>query len=243
MGSSLQIENITIVLVEPLYDINVGYIARVMKNFSLKNLLVVNPQCEIGDVALRYAMHGREILLNMKKVDSLTAVFEKYDLVVATSGKTSMSKQYRRRFLTPEELVELISKFEGQVAILFGREDIGLTNDIVESSDLLVSIPANPEYSTLNISHAVAIIAYVIFNHLLKSRRKLLKIASKKDRELLLEILSRLFEKTHIPSHKLKKAILVMRRILGRASITKEETYALLTAFRRVLSFIEHEEI
>ncbi|RLE66288.1 MAG: RNA methyltransferase [Thermoprotei archaeon] len=234
----MKIENIAIVLVEPLYEINIGYVARIMKNFCLVNLILVNPRCEIGDTAYRYAMHGREILDKAQCVESLDEVFENFDLVVSTSGKSPLSSGYHRRSLTPEDLVKMLSKIRGEIAILFGREDIGLTNEIIKKSDLLVYIPANIEYSTLNLSHAVAIIAYIIFREL-KYRSRTVNIASKRERELLLDYFSLIFEKSQVPSHKTEKAKLVLRRILSRANTSKEEIYSLITVFRRVYSYIE----
>jgi len=234
----LKIEDIAIVLVEPLYEINIGYVARTMKNFCLGKLILVNPQCEVGDTAYRYAMHGRDVLEKAQRIDSLEEVFDGFDLVVSTSGKSPLSSGYHRRSLTPEDFVNLLSGVEGRAAILFGREDIGLTNEIIKETDFLVYIPANIEYSTLNLSHAVAIIAYVIFRELKHSERAA-SIASKRERELLLNCLFSIFEKSSVPPHKADKAKLVLRRVLGRAGISKEEVYSLLTVFRKVNTFIE----
>jgi len=234
----LKIEDIAIVLVEPLYEINIGYVARTMKNFCLEKLILVNPQCEVGDTAYRYAMHGRDVLEKARRIDSLEEVFDAFDLVVSTSGKSPLSSGYHRRSLTPEDFVNVLSGVEGKAAILFGREDIGLTNEIIKETDFLVHIPANIEYSTLNLSHAVAIIAYVIFREL-KHNGRAVSIASKRERELLLDCISSIFEKSSVPLHKADKAKLVLRRILSRAGVSKEELYSLLTVFRKVSTFIE----
>jgi len=237
-GIGLRLEDIAIVLVEPLYEINVGYVARVMKNFCLEKLILVNPRCIIGDTAYRYAMHGRDVLRNAETIESLEEVFDNFDFVAATSGKSPLGSGYHRRSLAPEDFTDLISGIRGKVAILFGREDIGLTNEIIKKSDFLIYIPANIEYSTLNLSHAVAIITYIIFRKL-KYKKKPAAIASKKERELLLSYILLVFEKSQVPSHKVKKAELILRRMLSRAKVSKEEVYSLITVFRRVSFFIE----
>ncbi len=143
---------VAVVLVEPESPGNIGSVARVMKNFGFKELVLVNP-CKITEEAFKMARHGEDILKNAKIFHKLERAIEPYQVKIATTGKT-------RNFVTirPEE----IPKYES-MCIVFGRESSGLTNEEISMCDLVVQIPANPDYPVLNISHAVAIILYTLF--------------------------------------------------------------------------------
>jgi TrmH family RNA methyltransferase len=99
------------------------------------------------------ARHGEDILKNAKVFHELERAIEPYEVKIATTGKT-------RNFVTirPEE----IPKYDS-MCIVFGRESSGLTNEEIKMCDLVVRIPASQEYPVLNLSHAVAIILYTLF--------------------------------------------------------------------------------
>lgn len=143
---------VAVVLVEPESPGNIGSVARVMKNFGFKELVLINP-CKITEEAFKMARHGEDILKNAKIFQQLERALEPYDIKIATTGKT-------RNFITirPEE----IPKYES-MCIVFGRESSGLTNEEINMCDLVVKIPASQEYPVLNLSHAVAIILYTLF--------------------------------------------------------------------------------
>ena len=102
-----------VVLVEPLYEINLGYVARAMKNFGFTELVLVDPKCTVGDEARKYAMHGRDLLERVRIAGSLTEVLREVDLAVGTTGKTGGRRCYHRKYVTPEELGELLAETEG----------------------------------------------------------------------------------------------------------------------------------
>lgn len=196
-------------------DGNVGAVARSMKNFGLDELVFVRP-CEIGEEATKRAMHAVDVLKRARIASTEDEALEAADYIVGTSGvDTANEKKFSRISVTPNEFAEKIAGCEGTVAILFGREDFGLDNDMVRRCDFLVTIPADPEYPILNISHAAAIIMYELFTSGLvrESPRK----ASELEMVKLNEFFSKLLDAIDYPEHKKKKTRVMFRRMIARS--------------------------
>jgi TrmH family RNA methyltransferase len=153
-----------IVLIEPLYEGNIGSTARAMKNFGFNRLVLVNP-CKIGDHARLSASHAKDILRNAEYL-SLDEVYDRSALTIATTGELNKSvcKSMRMPYYSPKELREMVGDIDGKVAILFGRENWGLNNDEVRRCDVICTIPTSQEYPILNLSHAVCVVCYELAN-------------------------------------------------------------------------------
>jgi tRNA/rRNA methyltransferase len=215
-----------VVLIEPLHDGNVGAIARAMRNFGLEELVLVRP-CAIGEEAVKRSMHAVDILKSARTVFTENEALEGADYVVGTSGiDTSNDKKFPRISMTPEDLAEKMEGFEGTVALLFGREDFGLDNDLVKRCDFLVTIPANAEYPILNISHAAAVLFYVLYSH--GTLRPGPKRASGMEVEKLNEYFSRLLDAIDYPEHKKEKTRVMFRRLMARAMPSTWEFHTLM---------------
>ncbi|HYW18526.1 MAG TPA: RNA methyltransferase [Nodularia sp. (in: cyanobacteria)] len=145
-----------IVLVEPAGPMNVGSIARVMKNFDLHNLVLVNPQCDpVGEEALKMAVHAKEILESAVLVKTLPEALQGCVRAIATTARV-------RDWETPLEnprtaLPWLLESPELPAALIFGREDRGLSNEELNYAQRFVRIPTSENYSALNLASAVAI--------------------------------------------------------------------------------------
>ena len=218
--------NFRVVLVEPLHDGNVGAIARAMKNFGLDELVLVRP-CAIGEEAIKRSMHAADILRSARKVFTDEEALDGADYLVATSGiDTSNDKKFPRISMSPADFAEKVKDFDGTVAILFGREDFGLANDLVKRCDFLVTIPANPEYSILNVSHAAAILMYEL------GAKGMAKAGPKKasDREVerLNQYFSQLLDVIDYPEHKKEKTKVMFRRLVARAMPSTWEYHTLM---------------
>ena len=151
---------IAVVLVGPLHEGNVGFAARSMKNFGFTDLVLVDP-CPLGEIARACAMHASDVLENARTM-SLEQVFSDHQLIVATTGglTKSVCRSMRMPYYTPAEIRDRIRQIRGEVAILFGRENRGLSNEEIRRCDMICTIPASPSYPILNISHAVAVVCY-----------------------------------------------------------------------------------
>jgi tRNA/rRNA methyltransferase len=148
-----------IVLVEPAGPINIGAIARVMKNFGLYNLVLVNPQCDpLSSEALMMAVHGQEIIESAVLVATLPEALHGCVRAIATTGRV-------RSLETPLEnprtaLPWLLEEPEKPTALIFGREDRGLSNEELNYAQRFVGIPTSKDYVALNLATAVAICCY-----------------------------------------------------------------------------------
>jgi TrmH family RNA methyltransferase len=228
---------IAIVLVEPLHEGNVGFAARVMKNFGFSDLVLVDP-CPLGDLALACAMHASDVLENARNL-TMEEVFSEYQLIVAATGAYSKSvcRSTRMPYYSPREIREQIRTVDGRVAILFGRENRGLSNEEVRRCDLICTIPASPDYPILNISHAVGIVCY----ELADLPRGLYQLAEREEMERLYEHLDTFLDRIDHPDFKRRNTLLMARRILGRTRLTTREVSTIHGILRRAEWHMEEE--
>ena len=155
------LQNIRIVLVETSHTGNMGSVARAMKTMGLTNLGLVNPLVKPDSQAIALAAGASDVIGNAQIVDTLDEALAGCSLVVGTSAR---SRTLPWPMLDPREC-GLKSVAEGQhapVALVFGRERVGLTNDELQKCHYHVAIAANPEYSSLNLAMAVQVIAYEV---------------------------------------------------------------------------------
>jgi tRNA (cytidine32/uridine32-2'-O)-methyltransferase len=151
--------NIRIVLVNTTHPGNIGAVARAMKNMGLEQLWLVAPSHYPDREASDRAANARDLL-------NRAVVVESFDEAIAGCGLVVGSSARERRIPWPltdsrsgcEQLFQAAQR--QPVAVVFGREDRGLTNDELQKCQLHINIPANPEYSALNLSMAVQVIAY-----------------------------------------------------------------------------------
>ena len=157
-----------IVLVEPEIEGNIGAVARCIRNFGLHNLRIIRHDGNFSDETRKRAKHAQSVLDDCEIHTTWDSCFEDVNLVIGTSGKREHGdKVLFRHFLLPAELGERLKGVEGKVAIVFGREGMGLSHEELRSCDLLMTIPTWEGYPILNLSHTVAIVCYEWFQTLL----------------------------------------------------------------------------
>jgi TrmH family RNA methyltransferase len=159
MISSLVALNIKIVLVETSHPGNIGAAARAMKTMGLAHLALVRPRDYPCAEASARASGADDVLAQAAVCDSLEEAIADCHLVLGTSARLRSLKWPQ---LNPRETADQVLKEAGQarVAIVFGRERVGLTNEELALCHYLVNIPSNPDYSSLNLAAAVQIICY-----------------------------------------------------------------------------------
>ena len=150
--------NPTIILVRPQLSENIGMAARAMDNFGLSKLFIVNPRDGWpSKKAETSAKHADKIIKKAKVYNHLDDAVSNFDLVIATSN--------RKRFLTKKTydnfniLQKKIIDFKS-IAILFGPENSGLSNQDIRLANFLFNIPTNNSNKSLNLSHAVSLMSY-----------------------------------------------------------------------------------
>jgi len=220
---------IDIVLVETLYDGNVGFVARVMKNFGFTRLVLINP-CKLGEEAKARASHAQDVLMNAE-ICTIEDVFSRSNIVIATTGTVSKSVCHAMRmpFYSPKELRELIKDVDGRISILFGRENWGLNNEEVKRSDMICTIPTSEEYPILNLSHAVGIVCYDLANLPLPTYT----LAPPEYMGYLYRHIDRYLDAVHHPAFKRENTMTLIRRVLGRSNLTTREASTLHGLLRR----------
>ncbi len=170
------LENIRIVLVNTSHTGNIGSTARAMKTMGLSNLYLVDPVSEPDGQASALAAGAGDVLANATIVPTLQEAVADCGLVVGTSAR---SRTHSWPMLEPREcglkLVDEVSKYP--VALVFGRENNGLTNEELQQCHFHVCIPANPEYSSLNLAAAVQTLCYEVRMAFLQQTRRESEIA------------------------------------------------------------------
>ncbi|MEM0385578.1 MAG: RNA methyltransferase [Nitrososphaeria archaeon] len=226
---------ITIIMVEPENQGNIGAVARAMKNFGLKELYLIRPKDEIGEFARRIAANAQDILDNAKILTSFEEVKKEFDLIYGTTAiPAKRSTNVLRITITPTQLANIISDAKGRIAILLGRESHGLSNQELEECDAVVTIPSSLEYPTLNVAMAGTIIFYELFQKMWYKKKSKFKMADKKTKELLIEKLKILVSRTNLPPHKIRLITRAFRNFIGKSVVSDKEARLLLTAFSRV---------
>ena len=227
-------KNIYIVFVECETPGNIGFLARTMANFGLENLILINPPKLTND-AFYQATHGKYIVENAKIYKTLDEFYQSHriDFKVASTGMAGGSYNLSRIPVTPEELGKSLNA-SNKIAILFGREGNGLTNREIEESDICVSIPTDPTYPIMNISHAAAIIFYELFKNKHDFGLKGLEESTALEKEYLLKDMHDLIESLDIPEHKKKNGLKSFKNIINRAFITGREAHTLKGILRRL---------
>lgn len=155
----MPLQNIRTVLVETSHPGNIGASARALKNMGLEQLVLVRPALFPHAEATARASGADDLLARARVVDNLDAALVGCGLVMGTSAR---SRTLARPALDPRQsarrMIEL-SRYS-EVALVFGRERSGLTNDELDRCHYQVHIPANPAYSSLNLAAAVQVLAY-----------------------------------------------------------------------------------
>jgi tRNA/rRNA methyltransferase len=155
---SSSLHHIRIVLVEPAGALNIGSIARVMKNMGLTQLVIVNPQCEVlGEEATRMAVHAIDLLTVARIVPDLPTALQGCTRVIAT---TARERAIPTQLETPRQALPWLVASNEPTALIFGREDSGLTNAELNYATRYLRIPVGSEYSSLNLAQAVGVCAY-----------------------------------------------------------------------------------
>ncbi|HPM75619.1 MAG TPA: RNA methyltransferase [bacterium] len=220
------LDNVSVVLVRPAGDGNLGQVARAMKNFGLSRLRLVNP-CDFDtDLCRQMATNSYDILERAQIFTDLPTALADFSYVVGTSRRLGKN---RERFGTSAALPGwLLPKLTGgaQAALLFGNEVSGLDNAELDLCQFLVEIETDPAHKSLNLAQAVLVFAYELFKAAAQAPTEIDKIHParhdklermfKQMRAMYLEIG---FLAPENPEHIMR----ALRRLYGRAQISERE--------------------
>ncbi len=214
---------------EPEFDLNVGSACRAMKNFGFTGLWVVRPKCKLGFEAKKFAKHSEDVLKNARVVQTLEEAILGCNLVVGTTG---VSRRFRKsQFKNCKSVREVAQSAFGKenVAILFGGEGRGLSEEEIALCDVVATIPTSPMHHVLNLSHAVAVVLYEFFVQKMKKDVPMYHAADRRKREVLEQKFGRVV--LALPKIKSREKVsLAFKRVLERARVSDDEAQALFAA-------------
>jgi len=221
----------TIILVEPETPGNIGAVARVMANFGFNKLILVNPQCNhLDEEAKNRAKSGLKILEKAKITKNLKQTCKQFHTTIATTAMLGTDYNIPRSPLSPEKLAS--KKLPQKLAIVFGRESQGLSNEEVNLVDFVVTIPTPKQYPTLNLSHSVAIILYELAN---KTSTEHIKLASKAEKDQIMKHINNIINKlTFTTPSKKQTQKTIWKRIFSKSFLTKREAFAVIGFLKKL---------
>jgi tRNA/rRNA methyltransferase len=229
------LNNLRIVLARPRGSGNIGSVARAMKNVGAKELAIVGNARTESFWAKAMAVHGRDILQEAKRYPTIRAAIADCTLVIGTTCRAGL---YRSHSQTPRQLAPTIAAAarSGKVALLFGPEDHGLSNKDLEHCQLLINIPANPEYQSFNVAQAVVICLYEVYlESLTPPADDGLVRAQAEDIERLFDIMrNALLKIGFLDSENPEHMLLAFRRIFGRTGLEDKDVRILTGMFRQI---------
>ncbi|MGD0729481.1 MAG: RNA methyltransferase [Candidatus Micrarchaeaceae archaeon] len=219
---------ITVAVMEPKYQQNLGYIARVSKNFGVEKLILINPRCNYkGKEAIKYSKHARDLLESANIVKSLKSI--KHDMLIGTTGVWHKTNASYYNVYKISQVKKFLKNSGKDVTILLGRDDTGLSREELKQCDATIFIETSKNYPILNISHALAIIlqAFASEGKEYSFMEKL--YANQKDYKLISDLFTRLV-KSNSKIRDKKSVILAFNHIIKRSNPTKKEINALAIA-------------
>lgn len=156
------LNNIKIVLVETSHTGNMGSAARAMKTMGLSKLCLVNPIVKPDSQSISLAAGASDIIKQAQIVNSLEEAIADCQLVIGTSARSRhLQWPHLESYQCGDKIISEAIQYH-HIALIFGRERVGLTNEELQKCHYHVSIPANPDYSSLNLAMSVQVLCYEI---------------------------------------------------------------------------------
>lgn len=230
---------IIVILVEPQMGENIGAAARIMSNFDIVEMRIVNPRDGWPNAkAIAMAAHGAHILDGAKIYTTTSDAIGDINVLFATSAQT---RYMNKPVLTPHEMSESIKSLshETTIGVLFGRERSGLTNEELLLADSLIRIPVSDKNPSLNLAQAVGLIAYEISKTLeLSNPENPQTLATKDEMNFLLQTLdANLSEKNFFKNPQMHPTMSQnINNIFTRANLTSQEVKTLHGIFKALQS-------
>jgi len=239
-----ELKRVRVVLVETKFSGNIGLVARVMKNLGFEDLRLVKPRAELNREAYARAISGSDIIDRSEIHNELYPAIKDCQLVIGTSRRHGVK---RKNVISPEEMAELIiSSLEvNNIALVFGSEDTGLSNQDIKYCQWVVGIHPGTKYESLSLSHAVAIILWEINSALRNPRASIVrreKLASSEEMEQMFEHLQEVLTEIDFtrPGDP-RRMMLSFRAIFNRAQMSSRDVNIIRGLLRQVNWKIESE--
>ncbi len=233
-------KKLRIVLVGTEGEINLGFVIRLALNFEVDEIYLVSPLINpFSDEVKRFAAKAAKMVSTeyIKITDSLEEALDGVDLSICTSGLVGSTSDVLRHPITPRELASKIAPNYSSIAIVFGRESVGLTRDELAKCHLFLTIPANPQYPILNLSHAVAITLYELWTSTRSYRLR--EHANSSQLSRVLKLVGEIVGKIIDDSVQRERIMVAVKHILWRSSPSRGEASTLYYFFKKIKNSID----
>ena len=230
----MSFSNVQFILFKPQLAENIGACARALKNFNFTKLKLVSPKISFpNEKVYATSVGARDIIKSSKIYNNFEDAIKDVDCVIATSSRIR-KKNYKYLSLSKLKKID----FKKKIAIIFGPEASGLTNNELSYANYLIKLPTNNNFQSLNLSHCVILFCYEIFKILNKktnrfnSRYKSKPINKKNLNKFVNFLISSLDQIGFLqPNHKRKSMIQNLRTIFHKMNLSNKEMRLLLGIF------------
>ncbi len=223
MEGRMNLNSISIILVRPRFHENIGSVARAMKNMGVNRLMVVDGCSPLHVNAYRLASGAEDILERSEEFPTLREAISEMGSVI---GTTSRGGKGRSPLLTPRILFKKLAPLTGEnsMALVFGSEKEGLTNEELSLCHYYVRIPASEAFPSLNLAQAVIILCYELFQSSMRVERRPIRLAKAEEMERMLEHMERtLLDIGFLNPKNPKRLMGEMKRLFGRSEMEEKE--------------------
>nr|WP_089127350.1 RNA methyltransferase [Tolypothrix sp. NIES-4075] len=233
----MKLDWLKIVLVEPAGPMNVGSVARVMKNFGLHHLVLVNPQCDfLGMEAKKMAVHADDVLESAVSVATLPEALQGCVRAIATTARV---RDWETPLENPRDALPwLLEEKEKSAALIFGPEDRGLSNEELNYAQRFIRIPTDSIYPSLNLAMAVGICCYELAENIKESNNQSLNKTELAPFEVVetyyQQLESLLLQIGYIYPHTAASRMEKFRQLYNRAGLQTKEVAMLRGILRQV---------
>ena len=225
---------VTFILHKPQLSENIGACARAIKNFNFQRLHLINPKPIFpNDKILATSVGAKDIIKKSKVFNNLESSLGDVDILIATSARF---RNKNVKHISLEDLKKI--DFRKKIGFLFGSESSGLSNGEISYANYTLQIPTNPEFKSLNLSHSLIVVAHTIFE-LLNSKKisynrsKMIKVASKKDLQEMINLCIKHLNEIDFFKPKEKKPVMLenLRSLFYKMDLSQKETRILSSVF------------
>lgn len=241
----MELPNIVVVLVEPEEAGNVGFASRVLANFGVQELRIVGWDPREDMTAQIFSVRANNILDSANIYDDLPSALEDIEAAWATSARAGRNHSVTRALVPLKDLPNPTT-LEGKIALVFGRESSGLTNEELGLCELAFTIPTSEGYPSLNLSHAVAVVLHHLFsNYAIEEEPSeiiLPRAATRNERDQVMVFLDEVIDGLNLKEYRKPIAKQVFRNLLGRAYMTGREVTTMTGIARKLYDLVNECE-
>jgi TrmH family RNA methyltransferase len=227
--------NIYIILVEPIYKGNVGSVARIMHNFEFTNLRIVGTIPQKEDYVI--GVHSEEVLDIATTFPTLAEAISDLDRVIAFSRRVGAKKPVD---LHPHKMSEYVHTSQNlKIGLIFGRETFGLTDEEADTCNLRCHIPANPAFPSINLAQAVGLMCYELYSTKTVYLKDQISENIPTDKPTMISTVDYSIEvleslnlfKDSVDKNDIKN---ILHTLLSRANITRQMSFDIKKIFNRI---------